>query len=111
MEYTDAIHGIRPESDNILVRYVESELDDSFQGRVAPLLILYFSWTPTNEMLRIQELLSAGNTLSSVSKRCKKTQRWILHLQAQENAEAIPTMFKDLHGWADCIDGFIRVVK
>jgi len=23
----------------------------------------------------------------------------------------IPTKFKDLHGWADCVDGFIRVVK
>jgi len=23
----------------------------------------------------------------------------------------IPTKFNDLHGWADCVDGFIRVVK
>jgi hypothetical protein len=23
----------------------------------------------------------------------------------------IPTEFKNLHGWADCVDGFIRVVK
>jgi len=23
----------------------------------------------------------------------------------------IPTKFKDLRGWADCVDGFIRVVK
>ena len=23
----------------------------------------------------------------------------------------IPTKFKDLHGWADCVDGFIWVVK
>jgi len=23
----------------------------------------------------------------------------------------IPTKYKDLHGWADCVDGFIRVVK
>jgi len=23
----------------------------------------------------------------------------------------IPTKFKDLHGWADCVGGFIRVVK
>jgi hypothetical protein len=23
----------------------------------------------------------------------------------------IPTKFKDLHGWADCVDGFIRVVQ
>jgi len=23
----------------------------------------------------------------------------------------IPPKLKDLHGWADCVDGFIRVVK
>ena len=23
----------------------------------------------------------------------------------------IPKKYKDLHGWADCVDGFIRVVK
>ena len=23
----------------------------------------------------------------------------------------IPTKYKDRHGWADCIDGFIQVVK
>ena len=23
----------------------------------------------------------------------------------------ITTKYKDLHGWADCVDGFIRVVK
>jgi hypothetical protein len=23
----------------------------------------------------------------------------------------IPTKYKDRHGWADCVDGFIRVVK
>jgi len=23
----------------------------------------------------------------------------------------IPTKYTDLHGWADCVDGFIRVVK
>jgi hypothetical protein len=23
----------------------------------------------------------------------------------------IPTKYKDLHGWADCVDGFIRMVK
>jgi len=31
--------------------------------------------------------------------------------QAEEYAVVIPTKFKDLHGWADCVDGFIRVVK
>jgi hypothetical protein len=28
-----------------------------------------------------------------------------------EYAVVIPTKYKYLHGWADCVDGFIRVVK
>jgi hypothetical protein len=35
----------------------------------------------------------------------------VLHPQAPEYAVVIPTMYKDLHGWAVCVDGFIRVVK
>jgi len=38
-------------------------------------------------------------------------QHWVLRPQVQECAVAIPTKYKDLHGWADCVDGFIRVVK
>jgi len=39
------------------------------------------------------------------------TQQWVLHPQAQQYAVVIPTKFKDHSGWADCIDGFIRLVK
>jgi len=39
------------------------------------------------------------------------TQQWVLCPQAQEYAVVIPTKYKDLHAWADCVDGFIRVVK
>jgi hypothetical protein len=39
------------------------------------------------------------------------TQQWVLRPQAQEEAVVIPRQFKDLHGWADCVDRFIRVVK
>jgi len=49
--------------------------------------------------------------LSTFSKRCKITQQWVLCPQPQEYAVVIPTKYKDLHGWADCVDGFIRVVK
>jgi hypothetical protein len=35
----------------------------------------------------------------------------ILPPQPQEYAVVIPTKYKDLHGWADCVDGFIWVVK
>jgi len=39
------------------------------------------------------------------------TQQWVLCPQAQEYAVVVPTMYKDVHGWADCVDGFIRVVN
>jgi hypothetical protein len=45
------------------------------------------------------------------STRCKITQQWVLRSQAQENAVVIPTTYKDLHDWADFVDGFIQVVK
>jgi len=45
------------------------------------------------------------------SKRFKKTQQWVLRAEAQEYAVVIATKFKDLHGCADCVDGFIRMVK
>jgi hypothetical protein len=38
-------------------------------------------------------------------------QQWVLRPQAQQYMVVIPTQFKDMHGWADCVDGFIRVVK
>jgi len=47
----------------------------------------------------------------TISKGCKKTQQWVLHPRAQEYALAIPTKYNDLHGWAECVDEFIRVVK
>jgi len=43
--------------------------------------------------------------------RYKKIKHWILRPEAQEYAVVIPTRYKDPHGWAECIDGFIRVVK
>jgi hypothetical protein len=39
------------------------------------------------------------------------TQQWIIRLQAQKYTVVIPTNYKDLHGWADCVDRFIWVVK
>ena len=39
------------------------------------------------------------------------TEQWILRPQPQEDAVVIPTKYKNPHGWADCVDGFIRVVK
>jgi hypothetical protein len=111
VEYTDANQGIMPESHNIWVQYTESDHDNTFQGRVPSFPVLYFSWTPPNQILQFQERLPAGKAISTFSKRCKKTQQWILRPQVQEYAVVIPTKYKDPHGWADCVDGFIRVVK
>ena len=111
VEYMDANQGIMPLSHNIWVQYTESDLDNTFQGRVPSFPVLYFRWTPPNQILQFQERLPAGKSISTFSKRFKKTEQWILHPQPQENAVVIPTKYKDQHGWADCIDGFIRVVK
>jgi len=111
IEYTDANQGIMPESRNMWVQYTDSDLDNTFQGRVPSFPVLYFSWTPPNQILQFQKHLSTGKLISTFSKRCKKTQQWILHPQCQEYVVVIPTKYKDPHGWADCVDRFIRVVK
>ena len=55
--------------------------------------------------------LPAGKSISTFSKRRNKTQQRILCPQPREYAVVIPTKYKDPHGWADCVDGFIRVVQ
>jgi hypothetical protein len=90
---------------------MESDLDNTFQGRVPSFSLLHFSWTPPNQILQFQKCVLAGKTIPTISIRCKKTEQWILHPQAQEYAVVIPTKYKNPHGWADCIYGFIRIVK
>jgi hypothetical protein len=70
-----------------------------------------FSWTPPNQILQCVEHLPAGNTISTLSKRCKKTEQWILHPQVQEYAVVIATKCKDPHGWTNCVDGFNLVYQ
>jgi hypothetical protein len=114
VEYTNANQGIMPESHNIWVQYMQSEendLDNTFQGRVPSFPVSYFSWTSPNRILQFQLCLPAGKALSTFSNRCRMTHQWVLRPQAEEYAVVIPTMFKDFHGWADCVDVFIRVVK
>jgi len=101
VEYTNANQAIMPESHNIWVQYTQSEenvLDNTFQGRVHSFPVLYFSWTPPNQILQFQERLPARKALSTFSKRCQMTQQWVLRPQAQEYAVVIPTKFKDRHG-------------
>ena len=114
VEYTDANQVIMPEAHNIWVQYMESkenDLDNTFEGRITSFPVLYFSWTTPNQILKFQDCLPAGNAISTFSKTCKKTPQWELHPQVQEYAVVIRTKFKDLHGWADCIHGLMRVVK
>jgi len=73
VEYTNANQGIMPQSHNICVQYTDSDLDNTFQGQVPSFPVLYIGWTPPNQILQFQEFLPAGNTISTVSKRLKKT--------------------------------------
>jgi len=107
VEYTDANQGIMLESHNIWVQYMDSDLDNTFQGPVRSFPVLYFSWTPPNRILQFQEFLPARKSISTFFKRCKKTQQWILRPQPQEYVVVIPTKYKDPHGSVDCVDGFI----
>jgi hypothetical protein len=102
------------EAHNIWVQYMQSkenDLDNTFQGRIPSFPVLFFSSIPPNQMFQCQERLPTRKATSIFSKRCKNTQQWVLSLQAQEYLVVIPTMYKDLHGWADCVDRFIQVVK
>jgi len=96
---------------NIWVQYMDSDLNNTIQGRVPSFPVFYFSWTQPNKILRFQECQPAGKMIFTYSTRCKKTQQWIYHSQPQEYAVVIPTDYQDPHGWADCVDGFIWVVK
>jgi hypothetical protein len=100
-----------PESPNIWVQYTESGLHNTVQGRVPFFPGLYLSWTPPNLILQFRKHQPAGKAISIFSKRCRKTQQWIFRPQVQEYAVVIPTKYKDLHSWADCVDGFIQVVN
>jgi hypothetical protein len=103
-----------PEAHSISVQYTQSEendLDNTFQERIPCFPVLYFSRTPPNQIPQFQARLPAGKAISIFSNRCKKTQQWVFCPQAQEYSVVIPTKIKDLDGWADCVDGFIRVVK
>ena len=43
IDYINANQGIKPESHNIWVQYMESDIDNAFQGRVPSVSVLYFS--------------------------------------------------------------------
>jgi len=87
VEYTNANQGIMPESHNISVQYtktVDYDLDNTFQGSIPSIPVLYFSRTPPNQIVQCQECLPAGKAIWTISKLCTMTQKWVLHFQAQE---------------------------
>ena len=85
--------------------------NNTFQGWVLSFPALYVSQTQLIQNLQYQKDLVVGKALLTFSKRCRKTQHWVLYPQAQEYVLVIPTKYKDLYSWADCVDRFIRVVK
>jgi hypothetical protein len=111
VEYSDANQEITRESHNIWVQYTNSDCDNTFQGRVLPFPVLYFSWTPPNQIFPFKECQPARQSISTFAKRWQKTQKWILRPPPQEYALVITTKYNDPDCWADCVDGFIRVVK
>jgi len=101
VEYTNANQGIMPGAHNIWVQCTQSEENDlntTFQGGIPSFPTLYFSWTPPNQILRVQEPLLAGKAILTISTRCKQTRQWVIHPQAQEYVVVIPSKLKDLHG-------------
>jgi hypothetical protein len=114
VEYSNANLEIMLEAHNIWVQDTqreENDLENTFQAWIPSFPVLYFSWTPPNQILHFQERLPTGKGLSTFSKRCQKTEQWVLRPQVQEYAVVIPTKFKDLHDWADFVDRFVRVRK
>jgi len=52
-----------PESHNIWVQYEESDLDNTFQGQLPSVPVLYISFTPQNQILQFEERQPARNTI------------------------------------------------
>ena len=114
VEYTNANQEIVPEAQNIWFQYTQSEkndLDITIQGQIQSSPVVEFRWTPPNQIVHFQKHLLASKAILTVYKRCKKTEQRVLRPQVQEYTVVIPTKYKDLHGWADCVDGFIQVVN
>ena len=72
VEYTNANQAIIPEAHNIQVQYIDSDLDNTFQGRIPSFPVLYFCWTPLNQILQFQRRLPAGNMILTFSKGARE---------------------------------------
>jgi len=100
IDYTNANQGIMPDAHNIWVLYMNSEenyLDNTFEGRIFTFPWIYFNSTPLNQIIQYDEPLPPRKAISTASRRCKKTQQWVLCPQAQEYDVMIPTNYEDLY--------------
>jgi len=100
-----------PESHNIWVQYINSDLHNTFQACVPSFPALYFCCTPPIQIPQFQKHLPTEKMISTFSKRSKNPEQRLLHPQAQQCVAVITTQYKDPHGWAECIDGFFQVLK
>ena len=73
VEYTDANHGIMPESHTIGVQYMDSDINITYQGQVPVFPVLYFSWTPPNQIFQFRDCLPAGKSISTFSQMFKNS--------------------------------------
>jgi len=89
--YTNANQGIMPESHNIWVQYMESDLPNNIQGLDPSFCVVHFGCTPLNAILHFQKDQPNRKTVLTFSKRCKKTQQWISCSQAEKDLVVIPT--------------------
>jgi len=111
VEYSNANQGIMPESHNIWVQYTDSDLDNTSQGWLAYISCIILQLDSGESDPPISGVPAHRKKISTLSKRRRKTQQWVVHPQTQEYAVVIPTRYKDPHGWVDCVDRFIRVVE
>jgi len=102
---------ILPESQNVCMQHVVIDFDNTSKSQLLSFPAVQCTWNLLHLIFKCQEWLPAGITIWSFSKRCKKTQQWVFHPQAQEYVVVIPIMYKDSLSWADCVDGLIQIVK
>jgi len=78
-----------PQSHNTWVQSTDSNLDSTFRGYVISFPVLHFCWTPVSQSMQGLESVPAGKTISTISKRYKKTQQQTSRPQAQQDAVGI----------------------
>jgi len=111
VEYANVNQGIKPDSHNCLVQYMQCDLNNTFQGRDPSVPVLEFSCALPNQFLQFQGSLQAWNMISTCSKRCKNTEQLILCPPAEEDAMVFPAKYNNPIGSTDCLHRSIQIVQ